>query len=98
MSKACEKAFEQLLKVCAIDQSLLGTPIKRKRTMSGYNCFIKNIYAVEKQKAKIEERKPIEFKEIIKMKTWNTLPVKQKSIWHDLALQNCPVVKDPLNV
>jgi len=57
MSKAdCEKAFKRLLEVCAIDVPSLGkkkiVPIKRKRPMSGYNCFTKNLYTVEKEKAK----------------------------------------------
>jgi len=103
MSKAdCEKAFKRLLEVCAIDVPSLGkkkiVPIKRKRPMSGYNCFTKNLYAVEKQKAEAEKRKPMSYKELISMKTWGTLPIKQKSTWNDLAKQGCPPITDPSKV
>ncbi len=102
MSKACEKAFEQLLEVCAIKVPTLGRqvikPIKIKRQMSGYNCFTKNLYATEKKNAQAENREHISYKELIKMKTWGTLQDKQKNTWKGLAKQDCPIVDDPLNV
>ncbi|KKL55832.1 hypothetical protein LCGC14_2251490 [marine sediment metagenome] len=104
MSKAenCQKAFEQLLRTCAIDVPALGkrkiTPVKRKRAMTGYNCFTKNLYAAEKKTAEREGRKPMSYKQLISMKTWSTTPDKQKGIWNDLATQGCPPVPDPHNV
>ena len=102
MSKACEKAFIQLLEQCAIEIPSLGrqkiVPVKPKRMMSGYNCFTKNLYAAEKKSAEAENRDHISFRELIKMKTWGTIPPKQKNIWKDLAKQGCPTITDPLNV
>ena len=102
MSNACEKAFVQLLETCAIEIPSLGrqkiVPIKKKREMSGYNCFTKNLYTTEKKTAKAESRKPMVFRELIKMKTWSTLEDKQKNTWKHLAKQGCPIVDDPLNV
>ena len=100
MSKVdCQKAFEQLLKTCAIDVPALGkrkiTPVKRKRAMTGYNCFTKNLYAAEKKTAKAKGIKPKSYGELLKMKTWGTLTDKNKLIWKDLATQGCPTIPDP---
>jgi len=99
---ACQKTFEQLLKTCGIDVPALGkrkiTPVKRKRVMSGYNCFTKNLYAAEKKTAEAKGIKPKSYGELLKMKTWGTLTDKNKAIWNDLATQGCPAVSDPSNV
>lgn len=103
MTKAdCEKAFKRLLEVCAIEVPSLGkkriTPVrKQKREMTGYNCFTKNLYAAEKQKAEKENRKPMSYKNLISMKTWGTLPEKQQNTWSSLAKQGCPLIPDPSN-
>ncbi len=104
MSKAvnCQKAFEHLLKTCAIDIPVKGVKgakkTRAKREMSGYNCFTKNLYAAEKKTAENEGRKPMSYKQLISMKTWSTTPDKQKGIWNDLAKQGCPSVPDPQNI
>ena len=72
------------LKRCAI------APAKTKRLMSGYNCFSKVQYKLEKKSAEQESRKPISFKEMIKARAWSTLEPKQKETWKSLALEGCP--------
>lgn len=52
---------------------------KKKRGLSGYNCFIK--VAIKKS------GKPL--KEVVQAKGWSTLEDKQKSVWKDLALDGC---------
>lgn len=98
IGNSCQKAFAQLLKVCAIEVPSLGkqkiVPLKRKRPMSGYNCFTKNMYAAEKRRAEAEKRNPMSYSDLLKMKTWSTLETKQKSHWDGLAKQGCPVVKE----
>lgn len=92
----CQRAFNQLLKVCAIDVSLKGSkksvPKKdrAKRPMSGYNCFTKTLYAAEKKTAKKEKRAPMAYSQLLKMKTWGTLEDKQKVHWKGLADMGCP--------
>ncbi|GAI80626.1 unnamed protein product [marine sediment metagenome] len=94
ITDSCQKAFKQLLKVCAISVPTKGIKkVKRKGVMSGYNCFTKNLYAAEKRSAEAEKRNPISFKQLISMKTWGTLEDKQKTHWHELAQQGCPVIK-----
>ena len=91
---SCQKAFEQLLKTCAIKSGAIavkGTKgFKKKRAMSGYNCFTKTLYTAEKDKAKKENRKPMSYSELLKMKTWSTLEAKQKLHWGGLAEMGCP--------
>lgn len=91
---SCQRAFAQLLKVCAIDVPIGKKRVKRKGVMSGYNCFTKNLYAAEKRRAEAENRKPMSYSELLKMKTWGTLEDKQKSHWSGLAKQGCPVIKE----
>lgn len=99
-TEACQKAFEQLLKTCSIDIPSLGKarikPVKKKRTLSGYNCFTSTLYDAEKKKAKKEKRKPMAYSELLKMKTWSTLEAKQKLHWKGLADMGCIGVKKEL--
>ena len=95
MSKdSCQRAFAQLLKTCAIEIPVKGVKGVRKKVkrkgMSGYNCFTKKLYAAEKQKAKKENRNPMSYSELLKMKTWGTLEAKQKVHWKGLADMGCP--------
>ena len=60
---------------CAITPS----PVKKKRKLSGYNCFIK--VAIKKT------GKPL--KEVVKAKTWSTLEARQKLHWTNLANEGC---------
>lgn len=91
----CQRAFAQLLKVCAIDVPIKGKKrAKRKGAMSGYNCFTKNLYAAEKRRAEVENRNPISYAQLLKMKTWGTLEDKQKAHWKGLAQQGCPDIKE----
>jgi hypothetical protein len=93
---SCQQAFEQLLKTCAIEIPVKGVKgvkkAKRKRTgqMSGYNCFTKTLYAAEKERAKKENKTPMSYSELLKMKTWSTLEAKQKVHWKGLADMGCP--------
>lgn len=92
---SCQRAFAQLLKVCSIDVPVKGKArAKRKGVMSGYNCFTKNLYAAEKRRAETENRKPMSYSELLKMKTWRTLEDKQKAHWKSLAKQGCPAIKE----
>ena len=95
IADSCQRAFAQLLKVCAIDVPIKGkVRAKRTRPMSGYNCFTKNLYAAEKRRAERENRKPMSYSELLKMKTWRTLEDKQKAHWGGLAQQGCPAIKE----
>ena len=91
---SCQQAFEQLLKTCTIKSGATGVKgvkgFKKKRAMSGYNCFTKKLYAAEKQKAKKENRDPMSYSQLLKMKTWSTLEAKQKVHWKGLADMGCP--------
>ena len=59
--------------------SLVETP-KKKRGMSGYNCYIKTA-------VKLGEN----FKEVVKSKSWSQLEPKAKETWSRLAKnENCP--------
>ena len=90
---SCQRAFAQLLKVCSIDVPKGKARAKRKGAMSGYNCFTKNLYAAEKRRAERENKKPMSYSELLKMKTWSTLEDKQKSHWNSLAQQGCPAIE-----
>lgn len=60
--------------------SIAPTPTKRKkRPMSGYNCFIR-----------VSVKKGEPFKKVVKAKTWSTFSDKQKSTWNHLAKEGCP--------
>jgi len=91
---SCQRAFEQLLKTCAIKSGAKAVKgvkgYKKKRAMSGYNCFTKTLYAAEKETAKKENRTPMSYSELLKMKTWSTLEAKQKVHWKGLADMGCP--------
>jgi len=91
---SCQKAFEQLLKTCAISVPVKGKKVKRTRPMSGYNCFTSNLFKAEKRRAETENRKPMSYGELLKMKTWGTLEAKQKTHWNELAQQGCPAIKE----
>ncbi len=96
-ANACQETFKRLLKTCAIDVSIKGRkkgePLKskRKRQMTGYNCFTRNLYGAEKKTAKVEGREPMSYSQLLKMKTWGTLSDKSKATWNDLAKQGCPI-------
>ena len=91
---SCQQAFEQLLKTCAIKSGAKAVKgakgFKKKRAMSGYNCFTKKLYIAEKKKAKHEKRTPMSYSELLRMKTWSTLEAKQKVHWKGLAAMGCP--------
>lgn len=63
------------LERCAIQKA----PTKKKRKMSGYNCFVK-----------VMVKKGQPFKEVVKSKAWRTLSDKNKATWKDLADEGCP--------
>jgi len=64
------------LKRCAV-----VSPAKAKKSMSGYNCFVK----VQIKKT----GRPL--KEVVKARTWSTLEPEQKTTWDHLAKkEGCP--------
>ncbi len=85
------------MKTCAIDVSVKGrkkgepSKLKKKRQLTGYNCFTRNLYDAEKQKAKKERREPMSYSQLLKMKTWGTLSDENKRTWNGLAKQGCPI-------
>ncbi|MEE9378847.1 MAG: hypothetical protein V3V33_12520 [Candidatus Lokiarchaeia archaeon] len=62
--------------------SMCGIPTKRKkRQMSGYNCFVKN-----------QIRKTGEpFIKVVKARTWSTFSDKQKNTWNNSAKEGCVI-------
>jgi len=46
--------------------------------MTGYNCFTRNLYDAEKEKARQDKRPPMTYSQLLKMKTWGTLSDKNK--------------------
>ena len=81
--------LKNTLERCAIPDTTTTTT-RKKRKMSGYNCFAKVSYKIEKKTAEQKNRKPISFKEMLKAKTWSTFDNKQKSIWKHHANDGCP--------
>ena len=71
--KTDKSKFEYLadtLKRC----SVVSPIIKKKRGMSGYNCFVK-----------VSVKKGQPFKEVIKSRAWSQLEPKAKETWNRLA-------------
>jgi len=101
---ACQETFKRLLKTCAIDVSVKGkskaapSKTKKKKKLSGYNCFTSNLYAAEKETAKKEKRPPMAYSQLLKMRTWGTLSDKNQATWNDLAKQGCPSIPYPYEV
>ena len=64
------------LERCAI----ATTPFtKKKRGMTGYNCFIR-----------VAVKNGQKFKEVVKSKAWSQLTDKSKESWKSLANEGCP--------
>ncbi len=73
-----------------LERCAITTPTtKKKRVMSGYNCFTKVQYKIEKKSAKQENRKPIPFKEMLKARGWSQLEDKSKTRWDSRAKEGC---------
>lgn len=64
------------LERCAIQKAPIT---KKKRKMSGYNCFVK-----------VMVKKGQPFKDVVKSKAWSTLSDKNKASWKNLADEGCP--------
>jgi len=96
MSKAdCQKAFEVLLKTCAIETPSLGrqkiVPIKKRTSpKSGWICYLKTCNKEEPEMNYKDCMKDVERKEL----TYKGHEVK----WKQEALAGCPSAEDPLNV
>lgn len=67
------KYIADTLERCAV------STIKKKRKMSGYNCFVK-----------VSVKKGQPFMSVIKAKGWSTLSDKQKNTWKHHASEDCP--------
>ena len=64
------------LERCAIQKA---PTTKKKRAMSGYNCFIR-----------VAVKKGQKFKDVVKSKAWRTLSDQIKASWSNLAKEGCP--------
>lgn len=64
------------LKRCAV-----VSPVKKKvkRSMSGYNCFVR-----------VSVKKGQPFKKVVKSGAWKQLEQKSKEHWKSLAKEGCP--------
>ena len=82
------KYISDTLERCAISDTAPTT--KKKRGMSGYNCYNKVQYKAEKKIAKQENRKPIPYIKMVKTKGWSQEDQKAKDIWKNLASEGCP--------
>jgi hypothetical protein len=62
-----------------LERCSIASPSKKKRKMSGYNCFVR-----------VSVKKGQPFKEVIKSRAWSQLEPKSKEAWSHLAEEGCP--------